>query len=153
MHFSDMRSLIWNSYEVKVNSSTSCFKGREFESRHHILDGHFLHLFVVKILMCVWKDKNKWKRGWGWPIFKKSTSSCIMKEGCVLSASMHSGQINVWPFESHFHFHKKKNLTDRVTWRLDAICQLILLNSVKINKILPNKRPEICQSAQILESE
>ena len=31
----------------------SCFKVCEFESRHHILDGHFLHLFVVKIVMCV----------------------------------------------------------------------------------------------------
>ena len=47
----------------------SCSKGREFESWHHILDGHFSHLFVVKIVMCVWKDENKWKRGRGWPIF------------------------------------------------------------------------------------
>ena len=29
-----------------------CFKGREFESRHHMLDGHFSHLFVEKIVMC-----------------------------------------------------------------------------------------------------
>ena len=29
----------------------SCSKGREFESQHHILDGHFSHLFVVKIVM------------------------------------------------------------------------------------------------------
>ena len=28
----------------------------------------FSHLFVLKISMCVWKDKLKWKRGWGWPI-------------------------------------------------------------------------------------
>ena len=33
---------------------------------------HFSHLFVVKIvMMCVWKDGNKWKRGRGWPIFLK----------------------------------------------------------------------------------
>ena len=32
---------------------TPCSKGREFESRHHILDGHFSHLFVVKIVMSV----------------------------------------------------------------------------------------------------
>ena len=29
----------------------------------------FSHLFVVKFVMFVWKDKNKWKRCWGWPIF------------------------------------------------------------------------------------
>ena len=34
----------------------------------------FSHLFVVKIVMCVWKDKNKWKRGRGWPIFWKWSS-------------------------------------------------------------------------------
>ena len=31
----------------------SCSKGCEFKSRHRILDGHFSHLFVVKIVMCV----------------------------------------------------------------------------------------------------
>ena len=30
-------------------------QGREFESRHNILDGHFSHLFAVKIVMCVKK--------------------------------------------------------------------------------------------------
>ena len=29
----------------------SCSKGRGFESQHRILDGHFSHLFVVKIVM------------------------------------------------------------------------------------------------------
>ena len=28
----------------------SCPEGRGFESQHHVLDGHFLHLFVVKIV-------------------------------------------------------------------------------------------------------
>ena len=28
-------------------------KGRGFESWHHILDGHFSHVFVVKIVMFV----------------------------------------------------------------------------------------------------
>ena len=28
-----------------------CAKGRQFESQHRILDGHFSHLFVVKIVM------------------------------------------------------------------------------------------------------
>ena len=52
----------------------SCAKGCEFQSRHHILDGNFSHLFVVKIrkiVMFIWKDENKWKRGRGWPIFLK----------------------------------------------------------------------------------
>ena len=32
-----------------VMGGDSCFKGREFESWHHILDEHFLtYLFVVK---------------------------------------------------------------------------------------------------------
>ena len=31
----------------------------------------YSHLFVVKIVMRVWKDENKWKRDRGWPIFLK----------------------------------------------------------------------------------
>ena len=31
----------------------------------------FTYVFVVKFEMCVWKDKNKWKRGRGGPIFLK----------------------------------------------------------------------------------
>ena len=53
----------------------SCSKGREFKSWYCILDGHFFtHLFVVKFLICVWKDKIKWKRSRGWPIFLKKHS-------------------------------------------------------------------------------
>ena len=29
----------------------SCSEGRGFESQHHILNGHFSHLFVVKIVI------------------------------------------------------------------------------------------------------
>ena len=29
----------------------SSSEGRGFESRHHLLDGNFSHIFVVKILM------------------------------------------------------------------------------------------------------
>ena len=32
----------------------SCSKGREFESQQCILDWHFSHLFVVRIVMFVW---------------------------------------------------------------------------------------------------
>ena len=42
----------------------SCSKDRGFESQRLILDGHdiFSHMFVVKIVMFVWKDENKWKK-------------------------------------------------------------------------------------------
>ena len=33
----------------------------------------FTYVFVVKFVMCVFKDKNKWKRGHVWPIFFKKT--------------------------------------------------------------------------------
>ena len=42
-------------------------EGGEFKSLHHVLDGHFSLLFVVRILMFVWKDESKQKRGRGWP--------------------------------------------------------------------------------------
>ena len=34
-----------------VMGGDSCSEGRGFESQHRILDGHFSHLFVVKIVM------------------------------------------------------------------------------------------------------
>ena len=34
-----------------VMGGDSYFKGREFKSRHRILDGHFSNLFVVKIVI------------------------------------------------------------------------------------------------------
>ena len=51
-------------------------KGRGFESRHHILDGHFSHIFVGKIVMMfAWKrpELNKKEAGVG-PFFKKLCS-------------------------------------------------------------------------------
>ena len=36
-----------------VMGGDSSFKGREFESRHGILDGQFSQLVVVKIVLCV----------------------------------------------------------------------------------------------------
>ena len=37
-----------------VMGGGSCSKGREFESQHRILDGHFFtYIFVVKFVMCV----------------------------------------------------------------------------------------------------
>ena len=47
-------------------------EGRGFESRQHILNGHFSHIFVVKIEMIFFeKTENKRKRGRDCPIFKK----------------------------------------------------------------------------------
>ena len=36
-----------------VMGGDSCSKDREIESWYRILDGHFSHLFIVKIVMCV----------------------------------------------------------------------------------------------------
>ena len=55
-----------------VMGGDSCREGCGFESQHHILDGHFSQIFVVNIVMFARKDENKPKRGWGWPIFKKT---------------------------------------------------------------------------------
>ena len=42
-----------------VIGGDSCSKGSEFKFQHRILDEHFSHLFVVKIVLCVQKDQNK----------------------------------------------------------------------------------------------
>ena len=47
-----------------VMGGDSCSEGCGFESQHQILehqilDGHFSHLFVIKIVMIVVNDKNK----------------------------------------------------------------------------------------------
>ena len=36
-----------------VTGGDSCSEGREFKFQHRIPDGHFSHLFVVRIVMCV----------------------------------------------------------------------------------------------------
>ena len=48
----------------------TCFEGRGFEPQRRILDGYFSHVFAVIIVMFVWKDENKLKRGRDGP-FKK----------------------------------------------------------------------------------
>ena len=51
----------------------SCSKSCGFESQRCILDGRniFSNIFVVRIVMFVWKDKNKLIGGREWPVFKK----------------------------------------------------------------------------------
>ena len=50
-------------------------EGRGFKSQSRILDGHFSHIFVVKLER--WKDENKRKRGRGWHIFKKDAENTM----------------------------------------------------------------------------
>ena len=61
-----------------VMGGDSCSKGRGFESQYRILDGHFSHIFVVKICnVRLKKTENKQKRGRGWPILKKTNNSRV----------------------------------------------------------------------------
>ena len=53
-----------------VMGRDSCSKGCGFKSQHHILDGHFSHLFVVKIVMLFEKTKINGKEAGDGP-FKK----------------------------------------------------------------------------------
>ena len=46
-----------------------CYKGCEFESWHRILDGHFSHLFVVKLNCVLEKMKINLKEAWVGPFF------------------------------------------------------------------------------------
>ena len=79
------RPYVGRSPGLVVMGGDSCCKGHEFESWQHILDGHFFtYVFLVTFVMCVWKDENKWKRGWGWPIFlKKDCQSEKLGQGAI----------------------------------------------------------------------
>ena len=50
--------MVGGSPGLLVLGGDSCSEGREFKSKHRIMDGHFSHMFVVKIVMSK-KDKNK----------------------------------------------------------------------------------------------
>ena len=62
-----------------VMGGDSRSKGHGFESRHHILDGHFSHWFVVKIVLFVWKRPkiNEKEAGFG-PFKKNHLSMCTI---------------------------------------------------------------------------
>ena len=54
-----------------VMGGDSHSKGRGFESRHRILDGHFSHIFVVKICnVCLKRPKINEKEARVGPFFK-----------------------------------------------------------------------------------
>ena len=56
-----------------VMGGDSHSKGRGFESWHCILDGHFSHIFVVKICnVCLKKTENKQKEAGVGTIFLKN---------------------------------------------------------------------------------
>ena len=63
-----------------VMGGNSCSESHGFKSQHHILDGHFSHIFVVKNVMFVWKDEKEagdgpfrkhWQR-WVWHSWQSS---------------------------------------------------------------------------------
>ena len=70
-----------------IMGGDSCSEGPGFESQHRILDGHFSHLFAVKIVMFVWKDENKLKRGRGCP-FKKTNIVILSRKRIFHSAKV-----------------------------------------------------------------
>ena len=45
--------VLGGSLGLVVMGGNSCTDGCGFESQHHILDGHFSHVFGVKIVMFV----------------------------------------------------------------------------------------------------
>ena len=56
-----------------VMGGDSYSEGRGFESRYRILDGHFLHIFAVKICnVCLKRPKINEKEAGVGPIFKKT---------------------------------------------------------------------------------
>ena len=55
---------------LAVMRGDSCSEGCRFKSQHQILDGHFSHIFVVKMLMFVWKEENKWNEVGDGPFFQ-----------------------------------------------------------------------------------
>ena len=58
-----------------VMGGDSCYKGREFNSWHCILDGHFSQLFFVKIVMMFFRKGEKFEeRGQGLFFFLKKNN-------------------------------------------------------------------------------
>ena len=72
------RKLLMASGWEPWSSGDSCSKGHGFVSQYRILNGHYSHLFVVQMVIFVWKDENKQKRGRGWHIFKTFAGLCAI---------------------------------------------------------------------------
>ena len=100
-----------------VIGDDSCLRGRGFESQRQILDEHFSHIFIVKLVMFVcWKDENKTKRGRGWPFFRSVTRIRVIgwgcnetrmtKEGSPAPMQVPSSQLKISLRESHNTAHQ-----------------------------------------------
>ena len=64
----------------------SCSEGREFESWHHILDGHFLTIFVVKICnICLKRPKVNEKEAGVGPFKKRKKKHALQAVSTVTS--------------------------------------------------------------------
>ena len=51
--FDDIIKMLYKKLRALVKGGVSCSKGGGFESQCRILDGHFSHLYAVKIAMFV----------------------------------------------------------------------------------------------------
>ena len=56
IHLGKTHTLVGRGPGLVVMGDDSSLKGRGFKSWHHILDWHFSHWFVLKIVLFVWKD-------------------------------------------------------------------------------------------------
>ena len=80
--------------------------GCEFESQCQILDGHFSHWLVVKIVMFDWSDWNKRKRGRVRPIFNKDSKFVFR---VVMSDSLLFRYIRLFSNRKYFSANKYRD--------------------------------------------
>ena len=102
-----------------VMGEDSWAEGCGFEAQHQIQDGHFSHIFVVKIVMFIWKDeKNEKEAGDENKLQEESGNGnyfTAIRIGCVLYIfSYKNGPSPV----SFFVFYRKK--TDRTEQKSKA---------------------------------
>ena len=63
----------------------SCTEVCGLKSQHHLMYGHFFHIFVVKIVMFVWRDENKLKSGRGWYTWINSAIVRLPNQGAAIA--------------------------------------------------------------------
>ena len=69
-----------------VMGGDSCLESCGFKSRHRILDGHFFTYICCKNCndVCLKEPKINYKRGPGWPIFKRNEKTKIVQSDRLL---------------------------------------------------------------------
>ena len=91
--------ILGGSLCLVVMVGDSCSKGRGFKSQHHILEGHFSHLFVVKLVL--YKTKINQKEAGDGPLkiisinfcpSQGSTSETGRNQGPHRDVAQHQGQ-------------------------------------------------------------